>query len=381
MAPLSIDDRGVIFRNPLPGHRVINAFYPHIHAMDDGELVCVLRIGGALYSPDGVLEVFRSRDSGRTWDRQGPVRDPSLDPTRYNYIFARIAGLRDGTLVLAVMRADRTDPERLAFNPKTQGLLPFETCYLRSDDRGLTWSDPVVADVSAHFGPEVQPAPYGEIVELESGEWFQAFDTWKSYDDAGPFDLNVFGLFSKDGGATWTDKVSVAVGSDHGRSYSHGSPKRLRDGRLMASVWTAEPQLQAFFDLYLVVSADTSARDWDRPRPTGIPGQTSDLVQMDEDTFLLIYSHRENTDQPGVKVTCSTDGARTWSPAEPLVLWDAYGKEELGVVRTDTYPTSHDAIAYGAPEIARLDARTAIASWWCTQGADTHCRWARIIIT
>lgn len=113
---------------------------------------------------------------------------------------------------------------------------------------------------------------------------------------------------------------------------------------------------------------------------TGIPGQTSTIVQMEGDLLLVIYSHRENTDHPGIKIVRSSDAGRTWSMDEPLIVWDAYGKESLGVVRTDTYPSSHDAIAYGAPKIARLDKRTAIASWWCTQGADSHCRWARIVV-
>jgi len=142
MSHVEVADKGVIFRNPLPGHRAINAFHPDICVMDDGELLCVLRIGSAMYSPDGVLETFRSQDCGTTWRRHGLVRDPVHDPIRYNYVSGCITGLRDGTLVMKAMRADQTDPNRLADNPETQGLLTIGTCYMRSEDRGLTWTDP-----------------------------------------------------------------------------------------------------------------------------------------------------------------------------------------------------------------------------------------------
>ena len=76
----------------------------------------------------------------------------------------------------------------------------------------------------------------------------------------------------------------------------------------------------------------------------------------------------------------SEDAGDSFDLGRPLVVWDAYGKEALGVPRTDKYPGAHDAIAYGAPRIFRLSDCEALAIFWCTQGADTHCRWCRIRI-
>jgi hypothetical protein len=369
MVELSIDATGVIFRNPLPGHRVTNAFYPFIHVMDDGELLCVLRIG--------MLEIFRSADRGESWERQGPIVDRARDGGRYNYVTACVTTLSDGGLVMMAMRADQSDPDKLAYNPETQGLLPLETCYLASSDGGRAWTDPQVVDTAAHFGPEFAPAPYGGVVELESGEWFQAYETWKSYDNDGPFNLNVFGLISNDRGRTWPEKVTIADGAPAGRSYSHVSPVKGSAGRLVGTAWTAESQLQKYFGLSLIRSTDPSARIWDTPELIGVPGQTSTVAPLGK-RLLLIYSHREETDEPGLKVVYSEDDGRTWTLDNPLTVWDAYGREALGVPRSSTYPSSHDAIAYGAPRMVALDDQTAVACWWCTLGADTHCRWARI---
>ena len=100
MARLSIEDSGVIFRNPLPGHRVINAFYPNAVRLPSGQIVAALRIAGALYSPDGVLELFRSADGGRTWQRQGPVIRSDQTASEINYGDGFITVLRDGSAVL-----------------------------------------------------------------------------------------------------------------------------------------------------------------------------------------------------------------------------------------------------------------------------------------
>lgn len=380
MSRLAVVDKGIIFRNPLPGHRVLNAFYPEILCLSEREWLCVLRVGGALYSPDGALEIFRTNDAGSSWVGEGPVRPRGLDNAHYSESEGTFTRLRDGSLVLRMLRCDHSDPDMLAYNPATQGLIPVQTVFFRSADGGRSWSEPVVPDIRAHFAPGVEATPYGRVIELDDGGWFHTFETWKSYDNSGPFNLDIHGMFSRDGGRTWCDKVAVAVGAPEGRSYSHGLAVRRHDGRILLVAWTAAAQLQTSYDLHLVLASDRSGRSWDAPVPLGIPGQTSCPVELCPGRLVIVYSHREETEQPGIKAVLTEDDGRTWSLQAPAVLWDAYGKESLGVARSSTYPSSHDAIAYGAPKITRLDDATAIATFWCTQGGDTHCRWCRLSV-
>lgn len=375
---LGVVDHGVIYRNPLPGHRAVNVIYARIHLLPDGDLLCVLRVGQALYSPDGMLECFRSCDGGHTWIAEGALFEREGAERHFNYADAAITTLRDGSLVMRVARFDHKDPNQLVFNPATQGSLPYNICYLRSRDGGRSWSKPTVADFDTLF-PGVVTAAHGGIIELPDGRWFQALETWKTYDDAGPFRLNTFAVFSEDEGHTWGQRVTVADGSAQHLSYSHGVPVRLQDGRIFVALWTAESQLQHSQNLHAVVSTDSSGCSWSDPCDMGIPGQTSMVAELGRGRMLTVYSHRE-TDQPGIKVVASSDGGNTWCVAEPLVVWDAYGKESLGVARSDTYPSSHDAIAFGAPRILRLNDDSAMVCFWCTQGGDTHCRWARVSI-
>ena len=134
---------------------------------------------------------------------------------------------------------------------------------------------------------------------------------------------------------------------------------------------TIRPALRLKSNFFVV---HPTGSEWGEPQATGIPGQTSCPVLIGDGVMAVIYSHRENTDQPGIKLVLSQDCGRTWDIDNPLVVWDAYGKEAVGVARTDSYPASHDVIAYGAPLLTRLSDNEVMASLWCTQAADTHIR-------
>ena len=378
MSKLRIVDQGEIFRNPLPGHRVINCIFPAGCVLPSGEILVIARVCLAMYSRDGVLELFRSTDGGATWAREGPVHDSSRDDVPYNYRIGEMTLLRDGELILKMNRVAHDDENVLLFHPETGGVLEGEACYLRSTDGGRSWSDPQTIRLAEPFEPRHVYEASGRMIELRDGAWFQSFETWKQHDDANCYDLNTYGMFSHDEGRTWGERIPLAVGSDEQRSYSHGMPTELADGRVFIALWTAREDLEAFHDLHMVRSTDATCRSWIGPKPLGIPGQSSAAVELAPGLLLIIYSHRDDPNQPGIKVAMSEDDGDRFDLAEPLVVWDAYGKEALGVPRTDRYPGAHDAIAYGAPRIVRLSPDEALAIFWCTQGADTHCRWCRV---
>jgi len=148
---------------------------------------------------------------------------------------------------------------------------------------------------------------------------------------------------------------------------------------LFALYWTGNAQFSEFFDLHWNTS-DAAGKQWTQPQSTGVHGQSSYPAQVSPGRIAFIYSQREKTDQPGIKVVMSKDGGQTWDLDNQVVVWDAYGQEALGVPRTDTYPTSHDVVAYGAPHLVRLSEDELMASFWCTQSADTHARFCRLRI-
>jgi hypothetical protein len=375
MTRLDLIHEGVLFRNPEPGHRALCAYLPNVVPVGGEELICFFRLGQAFYSLDGRVALVRSTDGGRTWVDEGMVWDPALDQTPYTYTAPHGTRLRDGTVLLLAQRHRADDSEALRFNPATGGMKASEAVLFRSVDSGATWSPPEVLDLGQ---PGVIDTPSG-VIELLDGRWFVACEVWKAWDDASPLHIKGFGLFSRDQGRTWGERANFPSALEPARMYSHSRYTQLRNGGIGALQWTQSVGGDQNFDLHLVTS-DPSAAAWSQPRPTGIAAQTSWLADLGGDRMAAAYTVR-NGMSPGIMVTLSEDGGRTWDVEGPLMVWDAVGQEFLGVTRTPDYPASHDNIAFGKPNLARLPSGDLIAAWWCTQACVTHVRYARLAVT
>lgn len=373
---LRLLDSGVIYRNPLPGHQAVSATHPFICALSENELLASYKVGQGQYAKDNMIHLSRSMDGGKTWKHEGPFRDRARDSRHYQYSTGNLTLLRNGTLIMNNWRCDRSDPERLYIDPITGGRLPLELAVFSSHDGGRTWSDPAIGQA-----PPPKPGLIhgwnGAVVELDNGEWMQPVEPWLANASTRKNEVRTYVMFSSDQGRTWREETDIGNGMADGIGYSHVHIAREPDGRFIAYYWTMNQAQTEFYDLSVNRSTDLSARHWTTPVTIGVPGQTCHPVILDERRTALIYSHRVGS-QPGIKVALSCDGGRTWDLDGHVVVWDAYGIESLGVPPTDKYPGSHDAIAYGAPHLARVDDNTLIASFWCTQSADTHVRFARI---
>ncbi|MGH2530890.1 MAG: sialidase family protein [Thermomicrobiales bacterium] len=372
MPTLDLVDCGTLYRNPLPGHQLIHASVPSVLELSPQEFLCVYRRGSAFYAADGVLETVRSTDGGKTWQEVGLVWRPDRDNRPYSYSAPSLTRLADGSLVLTAIRRDGSDPSRLAVNPDTGGFLPVETLLFRSSDSGRTWSAPEVIQIPGRQIVDIS----GPVVELNDGRWFLPFDLGKAYDDPRPVRAVMIGLFSSDGGRTWGNRVTLADGTADGKGYWHGRVVKLLDGRLFTLLWTADRATGQFLSIHRTVS-DPHGRNWSPPEPTDIPGQTSWAVDVGDGRMVAIYTYRDGK-QPGINAVASLDGGRTWDLDHQVRLWDAGGRETIGVASTTTYPQSHDVIAFGKPQAIRTSDGDVMASFWCTESCVTHARWARL---
>ena len=379
MARLTITDSGVLYRNPLPGHQAVIAFGPFIMPLSPTELICAFKRSQAMYAADGMIHLLRSTDGGRSWAHEGPVVDRSLDPLPYQYNGGPLTRLGDGSLVMTCWRCDRSDPSRFYVNPNGGGSAPLETVYLRSTDRGRTWSRPRVAQLPPK-PDRIEPAAGGPVIELADGRWMQLYETWNDYENSGPMDLVTYVLFSDDEGRTWADHTTIADGQTDDRSYSHGHLIHLPDGRFYGLYWTADAKFRRFQGLWANLCDDATGRAWGQPFCLNIAGQTSYPVALGAQRMAIIYCERNGSQVPGIKVVICEDYGRRLDPESQAVVWDAYGKQALGAPRTDRYPSSHDVIAYGAPHLVRLHEDELMACFWCTQSADTHARFCRLKI-
>jgi hypothetical protein len=361
---------GILYRNPSPGLKAECAYLPNVVALSDTQVLSFYRIGSAFYSADGRLAKLRSTDGGKSWVPEGMVWDPRNDQTQYSYTAPHATRLRDGTLLLVARRWERRDPDAPIFNPQTGGSRPGEHVLFRSTDDGHTWSTPETLDLP---GEGLADTP-SQIIELKDGRWFLACELWKGWDDTRPLHIKGFAVFSDDKGKTWTDREDLPSATD--RMYSHSRYTQMLDGRIAALQWTQEVGTAQDLDLHLTVS-DVTGKQWSNPRPTGIMGQTSWLADLGDQVLVATYTSREGM-RPGICVVLSVDGGQTWGLENQVMVWDAVGQEFLGVEQRPSYPASHDNIAFGKPNTARLPNGEIICSWWCTQACVTHARWARL---
>jgi hypothetical protein len=372
MTTLTVIDSGVIFRNPDPGHRHISAMFAHPWELPGGELICTYNQGSALYAVDLRFMLARSTDGGKTWQGHAPIVDQARDDRPYSYHDPFLSRMRDGELLIGAFRSDRSDPEQPMFNERTGGLRAVEVILLRSSDDGHTWGAP--EPVALPDGIVATPAT--AIIELNDGRWFWPFDQWKAFDEEGPYQPRTLGFFSNDRGRSWDDMIAYADGAAIGKGFWHGKPIVLQDRRLLTMYWAADMNSGANLTNHVCVS-DASAQSWSEPVATNLPGQTSAVVELGDGRLCIVYTDREAA-QPGIMAALSEDGGKAWALDSQLRLWDATGRDRLGVVSLDSYPRSHDTIAFGAPEARAMANGDVYAAWWCMEAAIVHVRWARL---
>ena len=373
MPQIEIVSEGPIYRNPNPGYGSISAFFSHLVQLSDREVLCTYNRGGAMYATDLAFYAARSTDGGASWPEQTRMDDGSADDGPYSYHDPMLACLSDGTLVVTGFRVDRSDPDRPIFNDQTSGICALELVQLRSADRGRSWSRPVPMTVP----DDLIVTPSSVVIELADGRWFLPCDRWHAFDSHRPYRPQVLGLFSADHGGTWSSPVVIADTNSDNKGFWHGQVFRRQDNRLFTLFWTALMESDiANQPLHRCVGS-TDATRWSNPEPTNLPGQTNCAVDLGNSRMLDFYSRREGS-QPGFFAVCSDDDGRTWDLENQICVWDASGRDKLGVEAPDTYPRSHDTIAFGAPRIIRLTDGDLLATYWCTEMSLTQVRCARL---
>ncbi len=378
---IKIIDSGVIFRNPMPNYKVDQAWEPGLVQLSDQEFLCSFRRGPARDAADCYYAQCRSTDGGKTYVDEGLIWEPEGDDRPYSYVSSYTTLLEDGTLLLAGLRWDRSGPDMYVYNPKTLGSVPCQGVIFRSNDRGHTWTPPEVV-----VSPEGRTGdPTGRVVPLKDGRLLLAFETWKEYDDPGLANQASLMFFSSDGGHTWDD-YAVAVQDPEGRLvYWNGMPTRLQDGRIYVMYWVKDYISDEDFNVRATWSED-EGRTWIDVFDTGIVGQPGCSIDIGGGRVLAAYSRRE-ADRPGIYVTISEDGGRTWpSFEEHVAIWDAGGgpitgsdvsKEE----RAREVDFDGGVMDFSKPDALLLPNGDAYIGFWATIGIVQHLRWCRLRVS
>ena len=302
------------------------------------------------------------------------------DERLYSYGYGYPQLLPGGEIVLAGYRWDRSnsDGDFNIYNPQTLGAVPLETILFRSGDGGRTWSAPQAVPPPSGV-PMANPT--SRILSLSDGRLMLPIETWKTWDDPAPVRQRSMALFSRDGGRTWPEHVTVAADPSHRLIYWNGCFAALKDGRIYAMYWVKDTTTENDLPIRATCSED-QGQSWMEPIDTALIGQMGCCIDVGGGRVMAIFNRREQ-ESPGIWAAVSPDGGRTWPQQGHALLWDACGRAVIGGAHQENRSRSiydEGTIAFGKPDVIAAQDGTFLVGFWCTSNFVVHLRWASLSI-
>lgn len=362
---LEIVEQGILSHVPGRG-----AYMPVMSPLSDGTHIACQHIGSGLGTADNRIEVLRSRDGGRTFERQNDNL-LSLQEEGWSYRGPDVAEVAPGEIVITATRFEATGGE--LFDAQSEALQRPEMLLFRSHNNGKSWSGPETVTV------DLDPQRYtwngaGGLFRPSSDRWMCGFETWKPEGYAGPPDQMAGLAISNDHGKTWRAFDVVAKDPAGRILYWDQMGCRLPDGRLYMMFWTHQYDTHTDILNHWAVSSD-EGRTWSKPRPTNLPGQVCSPIALADGRVAAIYNHR--IEPQGIRVAISED-LEHFDRANEVVVFDAGAEALLGVPESDAFFAHHQKIGFGKPAGHFAADGTIVTYFWCTSRGVTHTRWARL---
>jgi Neuraminidase (sialidase) len=288
-------------------------YFPVAIRLRSGEILAVLRGGGAHIGRGGRLDLVLSRDGGKSWSKPWTAIDGPEDDRN-----PALGQLSDGTILLAYAVLSGYDSTGLKLRGGRKDWV-FDGAYvMRSSDKGRTWTKPELSGaIHSFYAGQGAVSPFGKIAQLKDGT--VVMPVYFEFYDARGNESYVFR--STDGGKTWGEPSLL------GKHYNETAVVPLRDGRLLAAMRSEKGGHIATTE-----SAD-GGRSWSEPRQlTQDREHPGDLIQLKSGDVLLTYGERNKP--MGARAVWSKDGGRTWDTEHPVVLADDAPNTDTG------YPSS-----------------------------------------
>jgi len=362
---IEVEATGLVYRNPKPHLRAVNAWHPSLARLDDGAMLCAFDLGQGPESLDYATHVARSDDGGNTWGEPAMLTPPVKGP-RYANQLARIARVGDRSLIGVGTRIYRDDPEEGFVSRETFGYAPLDLFVIRSTDGGRTWSEPRVVKPPL-LGPAFEIC-HG-AVEVRDGRWLWPTSTWKGWDGLAPNGMRAVALVSYDRGETWPDYIDVMDGWADGIVHFEQSLAEMRDGRLLAVTWALHEASGRSDPVAYAISED--GKTFGPRRSTGIAGQTTKIACLGNGEVLALS---RRVDKPGLWAhRVRIDGSR-WENVEEAPVWQGKPLDATGATRGDDLAN----LKCGSPHLLAAGENAVYAAFWCHEDSINVIRWVRI---
>ena len=361
---LECTETGLIYRNPKPHLRAVNAWHPVLIPFPDGEILATFDLGQGPESLDYRRFQSRSGDGGRTWTGPTPMYEDPVPKTNHS---PRPTLLRDGSLIAMGPRVYRDDPEEGFVNRANFGFAPMDLILLRSDDRGHTWSSPQVVDPPL-VGPAFEACH--SPVELRDGRLLYPTALWRGWDGEAPNGMKAVALISHDGGITWPEHVDLLDDYANGIVFFEISLVQLPDDRILVVGWVFHEQSGTSRPNVFTI-ADSSL-NFAPPQPTGLVGETAKVVPLGANRLLCVY---RNTEEPGLWSVIAEVCETGWVIEEKQPLWQGLESRMFGKAAS---ATELSGLKLGYPNLNHLPDGDILVAFWCCEEEVFNIRYFRL---
>ena len=322
-----------------PGTSRAAATFPTFTVLADGSLVASYSIGSTKDSDDLTVELRRSGDGGATWD--APVRpfETAMFGRRGSLKFAPITRLDGDHLMIVVLWIDREAfPGQPLFNPETEGCLPMAILLADSFDAGATWTPLRAVPMPPDVGP---PSLTTGILRFPSGRLLLSVETNKPYLDASPWLQRVVHLWSDHDGATWSAPLTV-VADPSGRIANWDQRGAVtQDGRLVSFAWIYDFEAVSYRNIRRRISLD-EGRSFGEPTDLGFADQPGHPALLPDGRVVLAWVDRFGTKSIRARLAASIEAP--FDADTEIVLFDAQAEARGVASAGSSSATTGDAL-------------------------------------
>lgn len=335
--------------------------YPLSTKLTDGTVAVVYRQGETKHSYDGILMIQLSEDGGRSWSMPQTVANGLLEVPTQTVVTGGICQVPSGVLLAVYGTVEGLPPSVYPFSPEASACARH-VVMVRSDDLGVTWSEPERLDLSTLGRAGITSGPFvaanGTVcIPIENKL---------------PTGNNATALvISHDDGQTFGPPITVAADHTGQLNLCDARFDLLPNGRVISLLWTFLQENEVTIEAHQAFS-DDNGLTWSKPENIGCVGQITVPLALSNGRVIAVSNYRHSP--MGTLLWFSEDGGESWMVDQPILLWDAEKRMMAGKPVTIEPPKAAgeqvwdelQRFSFGTPDLVLLDDETVLLTYYAT---------------
>jgi hypothetical protein len=371
MKLINVIDRGVIYENPLPQLKSRHGYFPSVQQLPDKSIIAAYVKGEAFESVDQTTVMARSFNGGKIWSHDSQIYNKSHgDFPLIDYL--KITYVGGDKLVAIGYEYLRKDVSLPIGNPKTGGVLDDNVIFLKSENLGTDWSNPIIIKTS--FKEPVEAS--APLTVLKDDSWVTPIANFPNWE--GVIEEGYHGrlLRTNDNGATWDDSTVTMEFPRRSVTIYEQRLCQLQDsGTIVVIAWNEDVRNGKRLANHYALSHD-NGYTFEEPKSTGIMGQASSVMCIGKDRVLALHSIRRDTDRPGIYGYIVNLSRYDWDIEDGGILWEPDTPVSKNIRMAEIF----SCLKFGQPSAIKLFDGTYMMVHWAIEGGQGKILWTKLAI-